>query len=234
MIELYDNGGQNLARNYLWNPTPAVVNPQTQAFDQQRLGAGMARNSQCMVDYTYAWQHQSISVAPYERWNMPVYFEPSFVGPKVIKYRISLGTGEPWTTMQEMAPWNVPNLPNNPPTGQIQSPAEGATVSGTVPITGWALDNATHSETAISNIKVYLDGNYLGAATRNQPGTGCQAYPGRPGCENGQDRSGFHFALDTTQSTVSAGQHLLELVLFDSDTPVNLRTVLTRTITVNK
>lgn len=56
-------------------------------------------------------------------------------------------------------------------------------VNGQIQIYGWALDNPTQPETAISNVKIYVDGVLAGTANygtdRNDV---CAVYPGRVGC----------------------------------------------------
>lgn len=119
-----------------------------------------------------------------------------------------------------MAPRYPLTVPNSPPSGQILTPAENAIVSpaagSTVTFTDWALDNATVSESTVQQIKVFMDGNYLGLATLGQPSTACSGYPGRPGCPN----AGFTFMVPG--SSMGVGQHLFEFVVRDSDSPTNL------------
>src|SRR6202051_4098656 len=50
------------------------------------------------------------------------------------------------------------NVPATPPTFYIDTPPSGATVSGIVSITGWAVDNAAAVGTVISNVQVKVDG----------------------------------------------------------------------------
>jgi N-acetylmuramoyl-L-alanine amidase len=102
---------------------------------------------------------------------------------------------------------------NVPPSVYIDSPAPGAVLSGSVAVTGWALDNATAIGSAISSVKVKVDGVEVGTATygTSRPDV-CSAYAGRPGCPN----VGFTYALNT--ATLSPGTHLLAVSATDSDT----------------
>ena len=99
-----------------------------------------------------------------------------------------------------------------PPTVYIDTPAPGAVVSGIVPITGWAIDNAAAVGTAISSVQVKVDGTVVGSATYGfgRPDV-CAAYPGRPGCPN----VGYSYSLDT--STLSAGTHTITVTATDND-----------------
>ncbi|MGD0046091.1 MAG: glycoside hydrolase family 44 protein [Bryobacteraceae bacterium] len=98
------------------------------------------------------------------------------------------------------------------PTVHIDSPAPGATVSGTVTVAGWAIDNATAVGTAISGAKVLVDGTAVGYATYgvNRPDV-CMAYPGRAGCPN----VGYSYSLNT--GTLTTGSHTIAVTATDSN-----------------
>ena len=99
-----------------------------------------------------------------------------------------------------------------PPTVYIDMPTSGATVSGIVSITGWAVDNAAAVGTAISGVQVKLDGTVVGTATYGLSRADvCVVYPGRPGCPN----VGYSFSLNT--STLSVGSHNITVTATDSD-----------------
>jgi hypothetical protein len=100
-----------------------------------------------------------------------------------------------------------------PPTVWIDTPTSGATVSGIVAITGWAVDNAAAVGTAISSVQVKVDGTVVGTATYglSRPDV-CAAYPGRLGCPN----VGYSYSLNT--STLSTGTHTIVVTATDSDT----------------
>jgi hypothetical protein len=99
-----------------------------------------------------------------------------------------------------------------PPTVYIDTPAQGATISGIVTISGWAVDNASEVGTAISSVQVKVDGSVVGTATYGSSRSDvCAAYPGRPGCPN----VGYSFSLNT--STLSVGSHTIMATATDSD-----------------
>jgi len=65
------------------------------------------------------------------------------------------------------------------PSVHIDGPAPGASVSGTVTVSGWAIDNASVVGTAISGIQVLVDGNGGGHGDlRSQPPDVCAALSG--------------------------------------------------------
>ena len=98
------------------------------------------------------------------------------------------------------------------PTVWIDAPTAGSTVSGTVAVAGWAIDNTSAVGTAISTVEVKVDGTVVGFATYglSRPDV-CAVYPGRPGCPN----VGYSFSLDT--SSLSPGSHIINVTATDSD-----------------
>jgi hypothetical protein len=105
------------------------------------------------------------------------------------------------------------NVQAPPPAVWIDAPTSGATVSGIVAISGWAVDNAAAVGTAISSVQVKVDGTVAGTATYGfyRPDV-CAVYPGRLGCPN----VGYSFSLNT--STLSVGTHTITVTATDSDT----------------
>jgi hypothetical protein len=98
------------------------------------------------------------------------------------------------------------------PTVSIDAPAPNAVVSGTVTVSGWAVDNATTVGTAIGSVVVKVDDVVIGNATYGlNRADVCGAYPGRPGCPN----VGYTFALNT--SGLSAGTHTIMVYANDTD-----------------
>jgi Bacterial Ig domain len=99
-----------------------------------------------------------------------------------------------------------------PPTVSIDGPTQGSTVSGTVTVFGWAIDNSAAVGTAISSVQVKVDGIVVGTATYglSRPDV-CAVYPGRPGCPN----VGYSFSLDTSAWIV--GTHTITVIATDSD-----------------
>ena len=99
-----------------------------------------------------------------------------------------------------------------PPSVYIDSPSSGAVVSGTVTISGWALDNTSADGTAINNVQVKVDGIVVETAIYGTSRTDvCSAYPGRPGCPN----VGFTYALNT--AALTPGSHVLTVSATDGD-----------------
>ncbi|HEY1220545.1 MAG: Ig-like domain-containing protein [Bryobacteraceae bacterium] len=112
------------------------------------------------------------------------------------------------------------------PSVHIDSPAPGATVSGTVTVAGWAIDNAATVGTAISGARVLVDGTAVGTATYGVSRADvCAAYPGRPGCPN----VGFSYSLNT--ATLASGSHTITVTATDSASPPDTGSA---TITVQK
>ncbi len=190
-------------------------------------GSGFAFNSQCQMDLYHSWQYfnQGSRIL---NWNIPMYFEPGYAGGKHIFVLPDI-SGAGWTRIGD---WTAPTPGTLKPTVGIVSPAANATVSGTITISGWAVDNATRSEGAIGSISAYIDGIPIGTATYGQPSSICAStYPGRPGCPN----VGYTLQWDTHISGVYPynGPHTLMIVATDSDQPTNLRTVATQIINIS-
>jgi hypothetical protein len=101
---------------------------------------------------------------------------------------------------------------NGPPLVWIDQPVAGATVSGTVTVAGWAVDNGTVVGTAIGSVQVKVDGALIGTAAygSSRPDV-CAVYVGRPGCPN----VGFSFPWNTTG--LSAGVHILTVTALDAN-----------------
>ena len=107
----------------------------------------------------------------------------------------------------------VSTLPNfvvlTGPILTIEAPTSGASISGTVTVSGWAIDPFYG---AIGGVVVKVDGNTVGNATYGVSRTDvCTTYPGRPGCPN----VGFTFALST--SGLSLGAHTITVIATDND-----------------
>ena len=91
------------------------------------------------------------------------------------------------------------------PAGSIDEPGEGATVTGSLAVTGWAIDAGATGDgtTGVDRVRLYLDGILLGDATYNRPRPDiASAY----GAQFGP--SGFRYLVDT--SGLAPGSHRLE------------------------
>jgi hypothetical protein len=98
------------------------------------------------------------------------------------------------------------------PTVWIDAPAANSTVSGTVTVSGWAVDNGTVVGTAIGSVQVKVDGTVIGAAAYGSSRADvCAVFVGRPGCPN----VGYSFPWDT--SGLSAGVHILTVTATDGN-----------------
>jgi hypothetical protein len=101
---------------------------------------------------------------------------------------------------------------STPPLVNIDSLAPGATITGTVTVSGWAIDSTTAGATVIGSVQIMVDGALAGIATygTSRPDV-CVIYAGRPGCPN----VGFTYQLNTT--LLSPGQHTITAVAMDTD-----------------
>jgi Bacterial Ig domain len=101
-----------------------------------------------------------------------------------------------------------------PPTVVIDTPVSGPVVQGMITVYGWALNTATSGGTAVSNVQVYVDGNFAGTATYGIPRQDvCNVYPGRPGCPN----VGYTFQLNTAALAADTS-HTIIVYATDSNT----------------
>ena len=107
--------------------------------------------------------------------------------------------------------WTVNFVIGPAPSVNIDTPVAGANVSGTISVTGWALDSTAGIGTAITAVQVYVDGARVGTATTIPRADVCDVYPGRPGCPN----VGFSFSLNT--ASLSSGTHMITVTATDSD-----------------
>ena len=101
------------------------------------------------------------------------------------------------------------------PSVNIDAPSVGSVISGTVTVSGWALDNVdTDLGTALSSVAIEVDGNTVGNATMgiSRPDV-CQIYPSRPMCPN----VGWAYTLNA--AALSAGTHTITAVATDENTP---------------
>jgi hypothetical protein len=84
----------------------------------------------------------------------------------------------------------------------VDGPAPGSNASGTVIISGWAIDSTVAAGLPITSVKVQVDGGTAADAMYgiSRPDV-CAGYAGRPGCPN----VGYVYALNT--AGLSSGAH---------------------------
>ncbi len=93
------------------------------------------------------------------------------------------------------------------PFGTLDSPVADATVSGSMAIAGWALDNR-----GVTAVDVLIDGAVAGSVAYGAPRADvCRVWPGYAGCNN----VGFSGSIDL--SGLSACPHLVEIRASDAD-----------------
>ena len=94
----------------------------------------------------------------------------------------------------------------------IDTPTQGAVVSGVVTVSGWAIDNTMPTGTGIGSVQILIDGSVIGTANYGvYRADVCGAYPGRPGCPN----VGFTYQLNT--AALNPGSHTLTAMAADTD-----------------
>jgi hypothetical protein len=108
--------------------------------------------------------------------------------------------------------WSVNVNVGPTPSVYIDSPSAGASVSGTITISGWAIDSTTTVGSAIGAVQVSVDGQQVGTGSYgvSRPDV-CSAYPGRAGCPN----VGFSYSLNT--ALLSGGAHTITVSATDTD-----------------
>jgi hypothetical protein len=92
------------------------------------------------------------------------------------------------------------------PMGHVDVPTQNATVSGTVDVSGWAIDDRN-----VPSVEILLDGVRVGQGRQGLPREGvARDYPGLPTAPN----SGFVYQLDTR--SYANGSHVLEVWATDA------------------
>ncbi len=107
--------------------------------------------------------------------------------------------------------WASTSLPP-PPFVYIEAPAPNATLSGTVTIGGWAIENtAIVGPAGISSVAVLVDGTQVGTAAYgvSRPDV-CGVFPGRLGCPN----VGWSYSLNV--ASLASGSHTLAIKATDT------------------
>ena len=174
------------------------------------------QNSQCGWDLAKS----TITTAPGNqavRLTFRLLFNPQWKGTKQIYLRAFDIYGATTVAPVQMGYWMVPDFA--PPVIGFagNTPANATTLpAGTVSIQGYAFDNLSAAERAISSVEAFVDNIKIGNATLGDtapagtPNT-CITRPQIPGCPN----VGFHYAWDTT--TATNGTHTFKVVATDAD-----------------
>ena len=186
--------------------------------------SGSAQNSQCRVLASGSTVTVSGNVTSV---TLSVQFKPGFIGQMVTGASTKNSTNYV-TQMASLGTWNLTgNVAALLPSGAFTAPAAGATVSGDVPISGWALDNATQVENAITNIQVLVDNvPQPGGVTMGLTNSICTThYPDRPGCPN----VGWTYTWNSR--LVANGTRTIKVLITDGDNPPKTAEI-TRTVTV--
>jgi hypothetical protein len=127
----------------------------------------------------------------------------------------ALDFGGTLTVFPSETPSSISTQGLTTPSVYIDSFSSGATVSGTVTVSGWAINNITAIGPIISGVQILVDGTAVGAATYGiARGDVCSVYAGRLGCPN----VGFTYQLST--AGLSAGTHTITALASDTSSPV--------------
>jgi hypothetical protein len=155
--------------------------------------------------------------------DMRLLFRPAFAGNKGIYLRIPATGYNPYPNgiaAAQYAAWTSPGYSS--PNVNITSPSANASVSGTTQLTGWALDNISGPQTPINKVEVFVDGAKVGDAQRNQAVPNgvtnyCSQYPDQTGISPGWDCPNFGWTYPWNTTAASNGDHLIRIVVTDSD-----------------
>ena len=189
--------------------SPQIYNVPSNPDPQYRThGNQLAYNSQCMLD-TYNLLVYFANLNPGKEWYLfyPLYFFPHFNGTQNVYMKMTSTTMVvgPWV---QVATWTAGNSASSDPTVTITSP--GSTATGTVAISGAVSD----PNSAIGSVVIYIDGlKKTPAAT--------------------VDNTAHTYTWSWNTTTSGAGVHTITVLATDGDTPINLRSVVSKTVTVN-
>jgi hypothetical protein len=221
---------------------PGATTPIYQVwFDNQSFAANQTR------PYSATWQVPAATALGTYRLAVGVY-SPGWATrytwtDSAATFSVTAPAPSPSAT-QTVAPTPAPTataLATNPPApspltypgdpiGGFDGPAPGASVAGTGPIWGWAIDrNASGSAAGVDRVVLYRDGlpgvgTLLGTATYGDLRTDVGSYFGNIRWNN----SGWH--LDWTVGVLSAGTHTLYAEM--RSTITGATTIMTQSVTV--
>ena len=162
--------------------------------------------------------------------NLNIAFKPGFIGTfgAYIKAYNQQTAYSDWTPA---GTWNLTaNVADQPPHLTVEQPAAGATVLGSVTISGVAYDNQNQYENKVTGLQVLIDGQAIASPIRVARTDICTTSFDRMDCPN----AGYSVTWNTT--AVSNGTHTIRVQATDSDapkSPVRDATGVDRIVTVN-
>jgi parallel beta-helix repeat protein len=187
--------------------------------------ASTLSNSQCTLSGTGSSASTNGNNATV---SFPLTFTAAFAGAKTVSASANDTNYPSGNPLMTAGSWTVPSAgPTSPPQVVLETPTNGASVSGIVAIEGYVLGSATGTGNTISSVAVTIDGTAVGTAYFGNSRTDvCNANPGRPGCPN----VGFGYTLNTAYLTT--GTHTIVVSATDSAVPPNTGTA-TASLTVS-
>lgn len=127
----------------------------------------------------------------------------------------------------------APSVCQTSPHLSYDFPLDNSTVSGTVNVNGWALDNLSFGESVMNKVEVFIDGVLVktitssNATDRGDVCPGIYNYSGA-GCPN----IGWNYSWDTTLLT-NGSTHIVSVKATDSDSPTHHSTQIDHTVTIS-
>jgi hypothetical protein len=122
-------------------------------------------------------------------------------GDHIIEVRVhSSASGMNTSYLRGLSVVSVPTYP----AGNLDSPADGSSASGTVRVAGWAVDQAAKTGTGVDGVSVYLDGVLAGNATYGVSRSDI-------GASYGTQFTGSGYYLDIDLKSIAPGVHAIEV-----------------------
>jgi hypothetical protein len=143
-------------------------------------------------------------------------FSAAFAGPKSVYMRADDASGNSGWQLKGTYTVTAPPQTGLTPTVFIDKPAQNASVTGTVTVSGWAIENTGAIGNGIGSVKVLVDGAFVGNAVYGSPRPdvcAATAYPNRVGCPN----VGYSYQLNT--AALTAVSHTITVIATDTGTP---------------
>ncbi len=167
-------------------------------MQSDNLDYGVALYTENRAAHFQGWQQRSL---PFNNFRPVAVFGIPANGTVRARAYLILGS---LATVTAEAQWLDENLP---PFGVLDRPGPDESVSGTVQVAGWALDNK-----GVAQVELLVDGAPMGqlAYGQSRPDV-CLVWPGYAGC----DQVGYSGTLDVSHLTPCP--HLLEVRAVDTD-----------------